>query len=51
MSYKADLMLLEKEELADMILTIIGDYRYSKEVKKLPFEYCPVCNRRLKVIP
>ena len=48
MSYKADLMLLEKEKLVDMILTIIGDYRYSKEVKNLPFVYCLVCNRKLK---
>lgn len=48
MTYKSDLMQLEKEELANIILTIIGDYRYDMNVKKLPFVYCPVCNRKLK---
>ena len=48
MSYKSDLMQLEKEELVDMVMTIIGDYRYSMDVEKLPFVYCPVCNRKLK---
>jgi len=46
MSYKDDLEKLSKKELIELIWNILGNYQ--KEYEKLPFEYCPVCETKLK---
>lgn len=43
---RSELEKMSKDELVDLIVNIITGY--NEEFTKLPFVYCPTCNRRLR---